>query len=290
MLRKLVYSRLIRPVLAAVMVFSLFIGVSSAAYPAAKQSEAITSLTHNALINLRTLSVSITELGEDRLKALANLPMQGNDFKKLSGLLTEVKESSGYERLYLVGYVDGQLVTLCDSDYRDTGTAGLTYFAPGSKLEDKLAASLSNGLKKVLEGKSDYTASEKVFNREEEQLLGAVVPVRDRTGAVQGALIAELPAENLHFTQLGFLDLELLSYLGFLLFALSLLALVLLHKLKKRYDLRTQESAPVAQEPMDSVAGLFELPEPEELGFTAEPPVQEEPPADTETPEPPAEQ
>ena len=105
----------------------------------------------------------------------------------------------------------------------------------------------------MLAAKSDYTASEKVFNREEEQLLGAVVPVRDRTGAVQGALIAELPAENLHFTQLGFLDLG-------------------------------------AHAPRPRVAGLSDRPEPEELGFTAEPPVQEEPPADTETPEPPAEQ
>ena len=126
MMDKLLRSRIVMPVLAVVMAASLLVGVAAAAYPAARQSERIEEITREEVTNLYTLSLSITALGEDRLNALANMPMQGNDFKKLSGLLTEVKEAGGYARVYLVGLLDGQVVTLCDSDYRDTGTSGLT--------------------------------------------------------------------------------------------------------------------------------------------------------------------
>ena len=279
MMDKLLRSRIVMPVLAVVMAASLLVGVAAAAYPAARQSERIEEITRGEVTNLYTLSLSITALGEDRLNALANMPMQGNDFKKLSGLLTEVKEASGYARVYLVGLLDGQVVTLCDSDYRDTGTSGLTYFAPGARLEDPLADSLSAELKRVLNGKSDYAASRKPFDRGEDGLfLGGIVPVRDRNGAVKAALIGEMPAADINFTRLGFLDLELVSYLGFLLFALSLAALVLLRRLARRSRMKQM----VEPEPVDSTAEAFEAPQ---LTDAADPAPGSSEPAGTEPPE-----
>ena len=99
---KFLYNRLLRPVLAVVMVVSLALGVASSAWPAARQAAQIQVLAEAGIGNLRTLSIAVTELGEDRLAALVKTPMQGNDFKKMSGLLTEVRDAAGYDRLWLV--------------------------------------------------------------------------------------------------------------------------------------------------------------------------------------------
>ena len=100
-MEKILYNRLLRPVLAVVMVVSLALGVASSAWPAARQSARIEVLAEAGITNLRTLSIAVTELGEDRLAALIKTPMQGNDFKKMSGLLTEVRDAAGYDRIWL---------------------------------------------------------------------------------------------------------------------------------------------------------------------------------------------
>ena len=123
-MEKILYNRLLRPVLAVVMVVSLALGVASSAWPAARQSARIAVLAEAGITNLRTLSIAVTELGEDRLAALIKTPMQGNDFKKMSGLLTEVRDAAGYDRIWLTAQKDGKTIVLCDSSYRDTGTAG----------------------------------------------------------------------------------------------------------------------------------------------------------------------
>lgn len=99
-MEKILYNRLLRPVLAVVMVVSLALGVASSAWPAARQSARIEVLAEAGITNLRTLSIAVTELGEDRLAALIKTPMQGNDFKKMSGLLTEVRDAAGYDRIW----------------------------------------------------------------------------------------------------------------------------------------------------------------------------------------------
>ena len=122
-MEKILYNRLLRPVLAVVMVVSLALGVASSAWPAARQSARIEVLAEAGITNLRTLSIAVTELGEDRLAALIKTPMQGNDFKKMSGLLTEVRDAAGYDRIWLTAQKDGKTIVLCDSSYRDTGAA-----------------------------------------------------------------------------------------------------------------------------------------------------------------------
>lgn len=72
--------------------------------------------------------------------------MQGNDFKKMSGLLTEVRDAAGYDRIWLTAQKDGKTIVLCDSSYRDTGTAGVTYLAPGSEWTGPLAEKLDSGV------------------------------------------------------------------------------------------------------------------------------------------------
>ena len=78
--------------------------------------------------------------------------MQGNDFKKMSGLLTEVRDAAGYDRIWLTAQKDGKTIVLCDSSYRDTGTAGVTYLAPGSEWTGPLAEKLDSGVSGLLSG------------------------------------------------------------------------------------------------------------------------------------------
>lgn len=262
---KFLYNRLLRPVLAVVMVVSLALGVASSAWPAARQAAQIQVLAEAGIGNLRTLSIAVTELGEDRLAALVKTPMQGNDFKKMSGLLTEVRDAAGYDRLWLVASKDGKTIVLCDSSYRDTGTAGVTYLAPGSEWTGPVAEELGSGVNSVLGGKNAeaYTKSP-VETGAETPMLGVAAVVRDKSGAPAAALVGQFPAVDIDFTQLGFVDLGLVSWMGFLLFALSLALLVLITRLRKKFPLPTPPE-PTDPEPSDFTAESFEPVETPEL-------------------------
>ena len=145
-MEKILYNRLLRPVLAVVMVVSLLLGTVSSAWPAARKNARIEALADAGIANLRTLSIAVSELGEDRLAALIKTPMQGNDFKKMSGLLTEVRDAAGYDRIWLTTQKNGKTIVLCDSSYRDTGTADLTYLAPGSLWSGPVAEKFGSGV------------------------------------------------------------------------------------------------------------------------------------------------
>lgn len=257
-MEKILYNRLLRPVLAVVMVVSLALGVASSAWPAARQSARIEALAEAGITNLRTLSIAVTELGEDRLAALIKTPMQGNDFKKMSGLLTEVRDAAGYDRIWLTAQKDGKTIVLCDSSYRDTGTAGVTYLAPGSEWTGPLAEKLGSGVSGLLSGKTEdaYTKSP-VETGSDTPMLGIAAVVRDKNGAPAAALVAQFPAADIDFTQLGFVDLGLVSWLGFLLFALSLALLVLISRLRKKFPKLTPPE-PTEPEPADFTAEGFE--------------------------------
>ena len=281
MFMNILYHRLLRPVLAVVMLVSLAVGVAASAWPAARQSARVEVLADAGITNLRTLSISVTQLGEDRLTALVNMPMQGNDFKKMCGLLTAVRDASGYDRIWLIARKDGRTVVLSDSSYRDTGTSGVTYLAPGSEWTAPVSGSLS--VDRVLSAKEDSAFTRKpVQSGEETDLLGIAVPVTDSSGTVVAALAAQFAAADLDFTRLGFVDLTAVSYLGFLVFAVALALLVLVGRLRRRFPL----PQPPEPEP-DFTAGEFEsadptLPAPEE---TASPSGPEDP---SDSPSPPA--
>lgn len=262
---KILYNRLLRPVLAVVMVVSLVLGAVSSAWPAARQNARVQALAEAGLTNLHTLSIAISELGEDRLAALVKTPMQGNDFKKMSGLLTEVRDAAGYDRLWLVSARDGKTVALCDSSYRDTGTAGVTYLAPGSEWTGPLAQQLGPDVTRVLNGKTGeaYTRSP-VETGGEIPMLGVAAVVADRNGSPIAVLVGQFPAADIDFTRLGFVDLGLVSWMGFLLFALSLALLVLISRLRKKFPQPTPPD-PASPEPPDFTAGGFDPAETAEL-------------------------
>lgn len=69
--------------------------------------------------------------------------------------------------------------------------------------------------------------------------------------------MAQFPAADIDFTQLGFVDLGLVSWLGFLLFALSLALLVLISRLRKKFPKPTPPE-PTEPEPADFTAEGFE--------------------------------
>lgn len=184
--------------------------------------------------------------------------MQGNDFKKMSGLLTEVRDAAGYDRIWLTAQKDGKTIVLCDSSYRDTGTAGVTYLAPGSEWTGPLAEKLGSGVSGLLSGKTEdaYTKSP-VETGSDTPMLGIAAVVRDKNGTPAAALVAQFPAADIDFTQLGFVDLGLVSWLGFLLFALSLALLVLISRLRKKFPKPTPPE-PTEPEPADFTAEGFE--------------------------------
>ena len=290
-MEKILYNRLLRPVLAVVMVVSLLLGTVSSAWPAARKNARIEALADAGIANLRTLSIAVSELGEDRLAALIKTPMQGNDFKKMSGLLTEVRDAAGYDRIWLTTQKNGKTIVLCDSSYRDTGTADLTYLAPGSLWSGQVAEKFGSGVNGVLDGKTEeaYTKAP-VEAGTETPLLGIAAVVRDRSGAPAAALVAQFPAADIDFTQLGFVDLSLVSWMGFLLFALSLAMLVFISRLRKKFP-RPTPPDPAVPTPEDFTAGSFEptpeLPEPPEpAGGNFDPmtgePLDQDPPAPPE--------
>ena len=289
-MEKILYNRLLRPVLAVVMVVSLLLGVVSSAWPAARKNARIEALADAGIANLRTLSIAVSELGEDRLAALIKTPMQGNDFKKMSGLLTEVRDAAGYDRIWLTAQKNGKTIVLCDSSYRDTGTADVTYLAPGSPWSGPVAEKFGSGVNGVLDGKTEEAYTKAPVEADAETpLLGIAAVVRDRTGAPAAALVAQFPAADIDFTQLGFVDLSLVSWMGFLLFALSLAMLVFISRLRKKFPQPTPPGSTVPT-PEDSFEPTPELPEPpaaeQPAGGNFDPmtgePLGEEPPAPPE--------
>ena len=56
-MEKILYNRLLRPVLAVVMVVSLLLGTVSSAWPAARKNARIEALAAAGIANLRTLSI-----------------------------------------------------------------------------------------------------------------------------------------------------------------------------------------------------------------------------------------
>lgn len=135
---------------------------------------------------------------------------------------------------------------------------GVTYLAPGSEWTGPLAEKLDSGVSGLLSGKSEdaYTKSP-VETGADTPMLGIAAVVRDKNGTPAAALVAQFPAADIDFTQLGFVDLGLVSWLGFLLFALSLALLVLISRLRKKFPKLTPPE-PTEPEPADFTAEGFE--------------------------------
>lgn len=134
----------------------------------------------------------------------------------------------------------------------------MTYLAPGSEWTGPLAEKLDSGVSGLLSGKSEdaYTKSP-VETGADTPMLGIAAVVRDKNGTPAAALVAQFPAADIDFTQLGFVDLGLVSWLGFLLFALSLALLVLISRLRKKFPKLTPPE-PTEPEPADFTAEGFE--------------------------------
>ena len=133
MLTKWIWDRRLRPVLAGVLVLGLAIGLLASGLPAAQRSARIGEIAAEGLRPLSTLSLSLSRLGGEEVAALRENPADGAEFKTVSGLLTEVRQALGFERILLIAQKDNTAVALADSEYRDTAAAGVTYLAPGQR-------------------------------------------------------------------------------------------------------------------------------------------------------------
>ena len=103
----------------------------------------------------------------------------------------------------------------------------------------------------------------------------------DGAGGVAAVLIAQVPAQGIDFSRVGFVDLGLVSWLGFLAFAVALAGLVLVAKLRKTHP----QPAPFPEPPASPAASGDAPALPPEPRFDSEtgkplPPSDPEDPAD----------
>ena len=208
------------------LVASLAVGVSAAVFSAAQRSERMAQLKQQSGTGLQAVSAAMTELAPERVDALTKLPMLGMDYKKISSLLQKVQNAGGYERIFLVYQPQkGQYAVVADSAYQDGAAAG-SYIAPGEVLDAQWQSSAARVLDKVYQKQEAEYRFVDDSAQEKEQLY-AGVPVFSRNGQLQAALVAQFPADGL---SAGWLDFGLISYLGFLIFAISLAVLVILRR------------------------------------------------------------
>lgn len=281
MLTKWIWDRRLRPVLAGVLGLGLAIGLLASGLPAAQRSARIGEIAAEGLRPLSTLSLSLSRLGGEEIAALRENPADGAEFKTVSGLLTEVRQALGFERILLIAQKDNTAVALADSEYRDTAAAGVTYLAPGTAAELPVSDALKSDLRSLFSGKSTSAYTRQALTAADGESLGLAVPVADGAGGVAAVLIAQVPAQGIDFSRVGFVDLGLVSWLGFLAFAVALAGLVLVAKLRKTHP----QPAPFPEPPASPDASGDAPALPPEPRFDSEtgkplPPSDPEDPAD----------
>lgn len=257
-MEKILYNRLLRPGAGCGDGGSLALGVASSAWPAAGRVPGSKSWQRRASPICAPCPSQSQNWERTGLAALIKTPMQGNDFKKMSGLLTEVRDAAGYDRIWAdspEGWQDHRTVRQQLPGYRYS-RGDLS--GAGQRVDRPLAEKLGSGVSGLLSGKTEdaYTKSP-VETGSDTPMLGIAAVVRDKNGTPAAALVAQFPAADIDFTQLGFVDLGLVSWLGFLLFALSLALLVLLSRLRKKFPKPTPPE-PTEPEPSDFTAEGFE--------------------------------
>lgn len=154
-----------------------------------------------------------------------------------------------------------------------------------------MAEKFGSGVNGVLDGKTEEAYTKAPVEAAPKPRCWAIAAVvRDRSGAPAAAWWPSSRQRTIDFTQLGFVDLSLVSWMGFLLFALSLAMLVFISRLRKKFP-RPTPPDPTVPTPGDFTAGSFEptpeLPEPSEpAGGNFDPmtgePLDQDPPAPPE--------
>ena len=144
-----------------------------------------------------------------------------------------------------------------------------------------MADALKSDLRSLFSGKSTSAYTRQALTAADGESLGLAVPVADGAGGVAAVLIAQVPAQGIDFSRVGFVDLGLVSWLGFLAFAVALAGLVLVAKLRKTHP----QPAPFPEPPASPAASGDAPALPPEPRFDSEtgkplPPSDPEDPAD----------
>lgn len=292
MIDKLLNSKGMKKFLGLGLALSLLVLLFSLVYPAMKRADRIDRTGTSAIAATSSLSTAVTYFAGEELDALKQNPTVNSEYRELCGLLTRVKDTYGYERVYVVYKgVGNKYAYLLDAGYRDNATAGVDYALPGSEFSGAVQSKTRSILEKILSGKQTSAYDKDIVTTDgQSQVIVSFVPLQNGSGQTIAALVVESSAGDTQFNKLGVMDFNILALVSGGIFLLLLLLTVSMRNWRKSRDLkRTAREEAEAAKAAEAEARAAEeeaakvpeaLPAPEaELPTVEEPPVAEAPTA-----------
>ncbi len=266
MIDKLLHSKRIKRILWIVMAVSFVILAISIGYPAARRAEKIDRLGQNALTGSQGLSTSLSYFAADDLKALIQEPNGGESYKNLCGLLTRVKDSSRFDRVYLLYKQNNKYYYLLDAGYRDNAVSGVDYYACGAEFTGVVQSKTKSVLDKVYNQKvsSDYS-KDLITTADHREVVVSYTPVFDGSGQVMAVLAIESGASLAgglpQSSASGFTQVAVFS--GVIFFGCMLLLLTL-RSWRKAREAKAAAREKAKEEPREQLPEKAELSQPQE--------------------------
>lgn len=288
MLDKILYSKQLKRVLILFTVLSALCLVLSLTYPLARKAQAVNQVGERSLSSMTSFSLAMTYYSDGEISRLSREPGMDDSYKSLCGLLTSVKDSYGYNRVYLLYKgVGGKLYTLLDSGYRDNAREGVDYNGPSTEYKP-LSGKAKSAIDKVFSKKEPrITASGIAETADGVKVVSSYVPVYNRSGEIIAVLGVDAGlSSGMVFDRVGVIDLNWLAGISAICGATGILLLYFWVKLIRRRAKAAAEQA--AQVVVESPAEepplqLLQAEEPpvDDTNTSGEPPVNE---PDQETP------
>lgn len=243
MIDKFLGSRRLWKILGVLVAATFLVAALSFGYPALKRANLIDSLGTLNLESARTLARSISYLEGDSVAALASAPSPGTNYKRLSGLLSSIKEQNRLVRVYALGRSGTKTVYLLDSDYRDNAKPDSDYFLPGSSYEGTVADFAASSVNSLFDKNTRATFVKSVIKKESygENVVVALAPITDSYGNTVAVLAIEAPAGNADFSRLGAINFSVLFKISAAAFAVLVLLTLILANLRKRRAQKAQK-------------------------------------------------
>lgn len=243
MIDKILQAKRLRNFLWILLILSGLLLAFSLGYPLMHKAEMVSRLSVPALSASRTAAVAISDLRGDALLQLQANPQNNASYRELCNLLAHMRDGERFDKIYMVTKgIGGKYYYLLDAAYRENATAEVDYFAAGQEFSGAVYQAGRSTLERVFDGRQPASNLSQILTTDDHRpVVAALTPVLAPDGQIIAVLVTEVSAADVNLSHFGPVDLGLLALISGIVFVLTFLIIIGLHRWRKKRTLRKKE-------------------------------------------------
>lgn len=236
MLNRFLTSKKVKIILFfATLLFAVLTVVTFMA-PLNRKNEAIRWQGEKTIDQAKALAVTLDYYDAPRIESLIRLPAENPFYLNFCGLLSRIKQTMEYEKVYLLYYgIGGKIGYLADGDFRANGQPIADYQPLGAEYDIEQYTKRSRILlQELFDGKRETAYIPELL---EDDRIASYLPIHSSNGTVIAVLGIDSKLEYSDFSKIGPTNFETLATINAILFIVSLLLfLACLDRSKNKND------------------------------------------------------